>query len=75
MEERIEQLTMNKESTEGDIGCGLLTIDGYLNNLKKYQAYEVNNISNAKAAGVGKEHLMLIMDRIDVVKAEIAEME
>jgi hypothetical protein len=66
---------MNKESTEGDIGCGLLTIDGYLNNLKKYYKYEVANIGKAKAAGVGKEHLMLIMGRIDIVKAEIAEME
>lgn len=75
MEERMEYLTMNKESIEGDIGCGLMTIDGYLKKLKKYLAYEVANVGKAKAAGVGNEHLVLIMNRIDAVKGEIAEME
>lgn len=75
MEERIEQLKMNKESTEEDINGGFMSIDGYLAQLKKYLAYEMANIKKAKAAGIGNEHLKLIMDRIDTVKAEIAEME
>lgn len=36
MEERIEQLKMNKESTEEDINGGFLTVEGYLAQLKKY---------------------------------------
>jgi hypothetical protein len=75
MEERMEQLKMNKESTEEDINGGFLSIEGYLAQLKKYLAYEVANIKKAQAAGIGADHLKLIMDRIDTVKGEIAEME
>lgn len=75
MDERIAQLEMNKESIQGDIEAGILSIEGYVAQLKKYQASETANIKKAKEAGVGKEHLKLIMDRIDTVKGEIAEMD
>lgn len=52
-----------------------MDVAGYVAQIKKYLAYEVANIKKAQAAGLGAEHLKLIMDRIDTVKAEIAEME
>lgn len=75
MEERIEQLKMNKESTEEDINGGFLSIDGYLAQLKKYCAYEVANLKGAQGAGIGAEHLELIQDRIDTAKSEMADMQ
>jgi hypothetical protein len=47
MEARIEQLNMNKESIEGDIGAEILTPQAYLNNVKKYLKWEQTNLKKA----------------------------